>query len=127
MIGLPKSQEPSECLVVLIRNMHRSEMTAPVKPGKHDGIEAIGLAVIAGLPGDERRSNHLTREAIVGKKTLQNEACAGRFVATSDWSVCREPAEKPTYLHKVTRELHHFRGIARGWKNGGHDGISMDV
>ena len=126
-IGLPESQEPSERLVVLIRNMHRGKMTAPVKPGEHNGIEAIGNAVIARLSGDEGGSNQFAREAVVGKQTMQNEACAGRLVATSERSFCRKPAEEPTYLHEVTGELDHLGSITLGWKNGCNDGIGMHV
>jgi hypothetical protein len=87
MIGLPKSQEPSECLMVLIRDMHRSEMPAPVKLSQHDGVYTICLTVVARFSWDERRSNHLTREPVVGEKTLQNEPRARGFVATSDRSL----------------------------------------
>jgi hypothetical protein len=65
MISLPESQEPSESLVVLIGNMHSGEMAAPVEPGQHDGIQAIGFAMIARLSGNEGRSNHLAGEAVV--------------------------------------------------------------
>jgi hypothetical protein len=70
MIGFPESQKSPERLVVLVRNMHRREVTAPVQSGEHDGIEAIGLAVIARLPGDEGRGDHFTCEAVVGKQTV---------------------------------------------------------
>ena len=35
------------------RDMDGREVAAPVEAGKHDGIEAIGLAVFARLSGDE--------------------------------------------------------------------------
>ena len=53
VIGRTEPQEPSEGLMVFGRNMDGGEMAAPVEPGKHDGIEAIGLAVVTRLSRDE--------------------------------------------------------------------------
>jgi hypothetical protein len=127
VIGLAESQEPPECLVVLIGDMHSREVTTSVEPGQHDGIEAIGLPVIARLSGDEGRRNHLTGEAVIGKQALQNEAGSGSFVATSERTFCREPTKEPTDLHKVTRELYHLGCIALGRENSCRDGIGMHV
>jgi len=70
MIGLPESQESTKGLVVLIRDMDWREMTAPIKPGQHDGIQAIVLAVIPRLSGDERWGDDFTRKSVVGKQAL---------------------------------------------------------
>ena len=113
--------------MTLVGDMNGCEVPAPVESGEHDGIEAVGLAVIAGFSGDEGRSDHLAGEAIGREDTLEHEACAGSLVAASEVSLIREAAKEPTYVHEVTGKLDHLGDIALWSKNGCRDGIGMHV
>jgi hypothetical protein len=52
--------------MILAGDMDGGEMPTAVQASKHDGIEAIGLAVVAGSSGNQRWSDHLAVEAVVG-------------------------------------------------------------
>ena len=47
VIRVPQSQESSEGLVILTRDVYRCEVSATVKTGEHDGIETVGLAPVS--------------------------------------------------------------------------------
>jgi hypothetical protein len=56
--------------------MDRGEVAALVEPHQVDGVEAVGLATVAGPAWDERRGNDLAVEAI-GLEDAPATAVAG--------------------------------------------------
>ena len=62
--------------------MDRGEMTTPVEPGQHDGIETIGLSSIAGFTRNERWGDDIAVEAVFRENAMKNESSAGGFVAS---------------------------------------------
>jgi hypothetical protein len=121
VIGVPQAQESPERLVILGGDVHGSEMPAPVELGEHDGVEAIGLTAITGPTGNERGSDDLAVEAVVGEDTLEDEASPGGLVAGADGALISETAEESTDLHEIGRERDHLRLVARPPENGGSD------
>lgn len=51
--------------MILRRNVDGGEMPAAVETGQHNGIEAIGLAVVTGFSRDEGWCDDIAMEAIV--------------------------------------------------------------
>jgi hypothetical protein len=90
LISRSQSQGPSQGFLVFIGDMNGCKMSASVKTGEHGSIELIGLTSITRFARDQRWSDHVAMEAVVGKDTLEDEACTGSFVARSDGSVLGE-------------------------------------
>jgi hypothetical protein len=107
--------------------MDGGEVAAAVEPGEHDGVEAIGLAVIAGLSGDEGGSDDVAVEPVGGEYPMEDEACTGGFVTGSDGGLLREATEEPSDLHEISREGEDLRLVVIALENGGGDRIGMHV
>jgi hypothetical protein len=102
-------------------------MTAAIEAYEVDSIEAIRLAAIAGLTGDERRCNNLAMESVALENALENEAGAGGFVARPYRPSLGETTKQPADLVEISRELDDL-GMRRGiLNNSGGYGIEMHI
>ncbi len=81
-----QSEEASECLVILGGDVDRGEMSATIQAGEHDGIEAVGLTVVARSSWDQGWSDDLAVKAVTSKDSLEHKAGTGSFIAGSDWT-----------------------------------------
>jgi hypothetical protein len=106
--------------------MDSCKMAASVETCEHEGIKSIGLAMIAGLTGDERRGNDVAVETISCKDTLKNEAGTGCLVTGMNRSLLGETPEEAADLHEVGRKCHHFF-LALVGKDSSGDRIGMDI
>jgi hypothetical protein len=96
-------------------------VAAAVEPGKHDGVEAIGLASISGLTGNERWRYDLAVEAVTRKHPLENKAGPGGLVAGPYRPLLRETPKQPSNLHEITREFNDFGLLSVAFENGSSD------
>jgi hypothetical protein len=127
LISRSQSQEPSQGFLVFIGNMNGCKMSASVKAGEHDSIESIGLASVTRFARDQRWSDHVAMEAVVGKDTLRDEACTGSFVARSDGSVLGETPEKLAHLHQIAGEIDNLSLLAVPVEDGCSNRLGMHV
>src|SRR6266404_1350173 len=119
MVTSPESQESAQGLQFLGGNVNRSQVSTTIKPGEHDGIKAISLAVITGFAGNERGSDDVTVKAADGERTLKNKSNTGNFIASPDQNLLGQATKELTDLHQVGREPENFRLVATIGKNGG--------
>jgi hypothetical protein len=113
--------------VFLGGNVNRSQVSTAIKSGKHDGIEAIGLAVITGFAGNERRSDDVTVKAADSERTLKDKSGTGSFVASADRSLLGQATKELTDLHEVGRKSENFRLVATIGKNGSSNRFVMNI
>jgi hypothetical protein len=127
LIGIAKPKEPSQGLLLLGWDMDGGEMAASVEPGEHDGVDAIGLTVIAGLSGDEGRGDDVAVEPVVGEHPVEDEAGTGGFVTSPDGGFLGEATEEPSDLHEIPGEGENLGLVVIALENGGGDGFGMHV
>jgi hypothetical protein len=107
--------------------MDGSQVPAPVEPGEHDGMEAVGFAIIRASSRDQGGGNHLAVESVLGQDSLQHEAGARGFVGGADRAAGRKAAEEMANLHQIGGKGDHLRLIAGALEDGRSDGEGVHV
>jgi len=127
LIGIAKANELAQGFLFLGRDMDGCEMTTSVEPGQHDGVEPIGLAMITGLAGDERRSDDLAMEPIVGEHAVKDESGTGGLVAGTHRSLFCETAKETAHFHQIAGKLEDLGVFPIPLQNGGGNGLGMYI
>jgi hypothetical protein len=121
LIGVSQPQESAKGLLVFGGDVDRGEVTATVKPGQHDGVEAVSFTPVTGFTRDERRGDYLAVEAVTGEHPLENEPRAGSFVTGPYRSLLGETPKQSSYLHQIARESDNFGFLVVAFENGSSD------
>jgi hypothetical protein len=87
----------------------------------------IGLPVLSGFTGDERRSDHFTGEAVPGEHPVEHKPRTRGLVAGPDGAFLGEPTKETADVHQVPRELEDLRLCGVSFENGGGNRIQMHV
>ena len=122
-----QAQESAQGFLVFRWDMDCGKMSTAVEAGKHESIETVRLAAIARFSGNERWSNHIAMEAVVGEHMLENEAGTGGLVAGPDGSFLCEASEELAHLHQIGGEFDHLRFLAVPFKDGNSNRFGMHV
>ena len=127
LVAGPQPQEPAERFDVLGGDVDRREMAATVEFGEHDGVEAVGLAAVAGPAGNERRGDDVAVKAVPGEDPLEDEAGTGGLVAGPYRSLLGKPAHESADLHQVGGKGHHLGALGIAREDGGRDLLGVDI
>jgi hypothetical protein len=127
LIGIAEPEQPSQSLLLLGGDVDGGEVAATVEPGEHDGVEPIGLAMIAGFSWDEGGCDDVAVEPVVSEYAVENEAGTGCFVARPDGRLFGETTEEPSDLHEVAGERKDLRLSVIALEDGGGDRIGVHV
>jgi hypothetical protein len=103
------------------------EVTAAVEMSEVDGVEAVGLAAIAGLLRDQRGCDDLAVEAIICENPVEHEAGARRLVTGANRPLGRKTAEETSNLHEIAGQAHDLGHVGIVAENGGGNRILMNV
>ena len=111
-------------------HVHARQIPGPQQPRELDGIAAIGLHLVAGLLGNERRRDDLAGEALPRQIAMQDVAAGTGFVG--EHQVRCLPLEAPDQLVEVglarpDRADEHGRVSAVALCMGNRDRILVDV
>jgi hypothetical protein len=127
VVTSPEPQESPQGLMFLCGDVNGGEVTATVELGKHDGVESIRLAVIAGSAGNQGRSNDVAVKTSNGERSLEDEPGTRSLVAGSDRGLLGQADKELTDLHQIGRELENLGLIGAVSKDGGGDGLVVDI
>jgi hypothetical protein len=107
--------------------MDGGKMAAPIEASEHDGIEAVRLAAISGLTGNQRWGNHIAVKPVFRENAMQHEPGARRFVASPHGTFLRETAKEAPDVHEITGEFDNLGHICIPLEDSGSDRIKVHI
>lgn len=127
LIAVAQTNELTQLDLVFGRDVDGREVAAAVKMGEVQGIDAIGLAAVAGLSANKRGRDDVAMEAIVFENPVEDEAGPGGLVARPHGPMVREAAKEAADLHEVARKADDLRTLSTWMEDGGRHGILVNI
>jgi hypothetical protein len=103
------------------------QFAGPVQASQPSAIAAVGLDLVAGRLGDQRRRDHLTVHAYAIQQPGQLIAGGAGLVAGSQPAWVGEPGHEPADRRLVVGDPIHGRGLVAGAEHGHRDRVPVHV
>jgi hypothetical protein len=98
------AEEIARGFLLLARDVDRRERPGPIQDGQVAGVALIGFDAIAWPPRNQRRRDHVARDALLGQGPLQLEPTRARLVAAPHGTVARDPFYESKNRLRLRRE-----------------------
>jgi len=125
--GRTLADEISQSLVLGGGDPDRREVAGLVRLGELLGIAAIGLHLVAGLLGNERRCDDLAVDAELGELPVEGVARRSGLVANLETLAAAELFDELAHRFGTVGELAEATDLPTPFGNGRRDGFSVNI
>ena len=125
--GQARADQLADRFLLSRGHRYRYQVAGTIVAGKMDRVQAVGLAAVAGLWGNQAGGNDLAVETIFLETTLQDISGPGCLVATAGSTLFAQSPEHPAHGVEIARQALDLGLRAIAEQNGGGDGILVDI